>query len=372
VRDAWTIGYSPHVATAVWVGNTSNQPIGPGQSGYRLAAPIWNSYMSQFHADKQPLDFIRPPGIIDAEICAESGTRPGVDCQSRIIEQFAGDQPPLAADQDFLQKVSVDLWTNLRANDKCSDAVYDANFFQLLVSGGGDVIARERVNAQRWLEQTGGGQAWAAQRSISIPLTLPPEQECDDNTPRPEVVISQPENNDEVTESIEIQGTVKGPNFAGYIVDWGISHDPGGWGSIQDRRTEQVENGLLATWDVADNSYDGPATIRVMIFGPDNPYTPEDDPITKEARVLLIKKEPTPTPTATPTETPTATSTTTVTPTPTATLVPPVTPTAGITPSPTVGVETPTPTPELLPTETVAPLPSETPPPPTETATPGA
>ncbi|MBE2223768.1 MAG: transglycosylase domain-containing protein, partial [Anaerolineae bacterium] len=102
VRDAWTIGYSPHVVTAVWVGNTSNQPIGPGQSGYRLAAPIWNSYMSQFHADKQPLDFVRPPGIIDAEICAESGTRPGPDCQSRIIEQFAGNQPPLDADQDFL------------------------------------------------------------------------------------------------------------------------------------------------------------------------------------------------------------------------------------------------------------------------------
>ncbi len=243
VRDGWTIGYTPHVATAVWVGNTSNQPIGQGQSGYQLAAPIWNSYMSQFHADKQPLDFVRPPGIIDAEICAESGTRPGPDCQGRIIEQFAGDRPPLSADQDFLQKVSIDLWTNLRANDKCSDAVYDANFFQLLVSGGADVIARERANAQRWLEQTSGGQFWAAQRSIPIPLTLPPEQECDNNTPRPEVVISQPQNNDEISDNVEIHGTVKGPNFAGYIVDWGISHDPGGWGSVQDRRMEQVENG---------------------------------------------------------------------------------------------------------------------------------
>ena len=280
VRDAWTIGYSPHVVTAVWVGNTSNQPIGPGQSGYRLAAPIWNSYMSQFHADKQPLDFVRPPGIIDAEICAESGTRPGPDCQSRIIEQFAGDQPPLPADQDFLQKTAIDLWTNLLANDKCSESVYEANFFQLLVSGSADVIARERVNAQRWLEQTPGGQAWAAQRSIPIPLTLPPEQECDDNTPRPEVAIRQPQNNDEITESTEIFGTAKGPNFAGYIVDWGISHDPGGWGGVQERRGEQVEDGLLATWDVAENSYDGPATIRVMIFGPDNPYTPENDPIT--------------------------------------------------------------------------------------------
>ena len=388
VRDAWTIGYSPHVATAVWVGNTSNQPIGPGQSGYRLASPIWNSYMSQFHADKQPMDFIRPPGIIDVEICADSGTRPGTDCQSRLVEQFAGNQPPLDSSQDFLQKVAIDLWTTLRANDKCSESVYEANFFQLLVSGRADVQNREKVNAQRWLEQTFAGNSWAAQRSIPIPLTLPPEQECDDNTPRPEVAISQPQNNDEVLESIEIHGTAKGPNFAGYIVDWGISHDPGGWGGVQDRRAEQVENGLLAIWDVADNNYDGPVTIRVMIFGPDNPYTPEEDPITHEARVLLIKKQPTPTPTVTPTETPTATETMTPTPTatPTATPLIPILPTSSITPSPTVETETqtptatpgvpptvePSPTVDILPTETTEPPPSETPPPPTETPTPAA
>ncbi len=374
VRDAWTIGYSPHVVTAVWVGNTSNQPIGPGQSGYRLASPIWNSYMSQFHSDKQALDFARPPGITDIEICAESGTRPGPDCQQRIIEQFAGDQPPLSADQDFLQKVGIDLWTNLRANDNCNEAVHDANFFQILVSGNEDVLGRERVNAQRWLEQTTGGQAWAAQRSIPIPLTLPPEQECDDNTPRPEVVISQPENNDEIIDSVEVVGTVKGPNFAGYIVDWGISHDPGGWGNIQERRPEQIENGTLATWDLADIDYDGPLTIRVTIFGPDNPYTPDNDPVSLDARVLLLRMLPTPTPTSTPTETPTATMTPTPSPTTTATPEPTVTPTMEITPTTQAPTETPTPD-EPEPTEdpelTVEPAPDETEtPPPTATPTP--
>ncbi|MBE2224873.1 MAG: hypothetical protein IAF02_25255, partial [Anaerolineae bacterium] len=279
-------------------------------------------------------------------------------CQSRIIEQFAGNQPPLDADQDFLQKVAIDLWTNLRANDKCSESVYEANFFQLLVSGNGEVIQRERTNAQRWLEQTFGGQAWAAQRSIPIPLTLPPEQECDDNTPRPEVAISQPQNNDEVTDSIEIHGTAKGPNFGGYLVDWGISHDPGGWGAVQERRGEQVENGLLAIWDVLTNEYDGPVTIRVTILGPDNPYTPDNDPVSLETRVLLNKKQPTPTPTPTPTETPTAS----VTPTPTATTTaePSVTPTTEI---PTATVETPalTPTTTPPPLETIAPPATETP-----------
>lgn len=372
VRDAWTIGYSPHVVTAVWVGNTSNQPIGPGQSGYRLAAPIWNSYMSQFHADKQPLDFIRPPGVIDAEICADSGTRPGPDCPARLIEQFAGDQPPLDSSQDFLQKVAVDLWTNLRANDKCSEAVHEANFFQLLVSGRPDVQNREQTNAQRWLEQTAAGQSWAGQRGLALPLTLPPEQACDDNTPRPKVVIDQPQNGDDVIERVEIRGTVQGPNFSGYQVEWGISHDPGGWGIIQERRPEQISDNLLAVWEVGENDYDGPITIRILIFGPDNPYTPEVDPVMQEARVLLGKQQPTPTPTMTPTETATATVTPTATTTTTATAVPTETPTAGVTPSATAVPPTVTPTPEPLPvTDTPAPIATiETPPPATAEASP--
>jgi penicillin-binding protein 1A len=43
--DAWFIGYTPHVSTAVWVGNpNSRQPL-PGY-GADLAAPIWHDYMT--------------------------------------------------------------------------------------------------------------------------------------------------------------------------------------------------------------------------------------------------------------------------------------------------------------------------------------
>ncbi len=64
VRDGWTIGYTPDVVTAVWVGNTDNQPVGEGQNGYRMASPIWQSFMSQYLAGTQPATFSRPPGIV--------------------------------------------------------------------------------------------------------------------------------------------------------------------------------------------------------------------------------------------------------------------------------------------------------------------
>ncbi|MEZ4518474.1 MAG: hypothetical protein R3C44_17200 [Chloroflexota bacterium] len=62
--------------TAVWVGNTDNEPIGEGQSGTQLAAPIWSQFMTSYLSG-QALGFVRPPGIVEREICADRhGTRP--------------------------------------------------------------------------------------------------------------------------------------------------------------------------------------------------------------------------------------------------------------------------------------------------------
>ena len=54
----------------------------------------------------------------------------------------------------------------------CAEAVYEATFVDLLVSGRAEVLDRERAAAQQWIEQTAAGQAWAAQRGISLPLEL--------------------------------------------------------------------------------------------------------------------------------------------------------------------------------------------------------
>jgi penicillin-binding protein 1A len=42
--DAWFVGYTPHLSTAVWVGNPDDRTPLPGY-GADLAAPIWHDYM---------------------------------------------------------------------------------------------------------------------------------------------------------------------------------------------------------------------------------------------------------------------------------------------------------------------------------------
>lgn len=46
-NDAWTVGYTPNVATAVWIGNNNNKKMSAGADGSVIAAPIWNAFMRE-------------------------------------------------------------------------------------------------------------------------------------------------------------------------------------------------------------------------------------------------------------------------------------------------------------------------------------
>ncbi len=48
--DSWTIGFTPHVVTGVWVGNNRGEPMKPGATGLAVAAPIWKKFMNDAHA----------------------------------------------------------------------------------------------------------------------------------------------------------------------------------------------------------------------------------------------------------------------------------------------------------------------------------
>jgi penicillin-binding protein 1C len=348
VRDTWTVGYTPEIVAAVWAGNTDNQPLAPGQSGLRTAVPIWNAFMTGYLSGRQPQSFPRPPGVVEVEICADSGARPGPGCRNRAVEMFASDQLPPGPEQDVFRPVSIDLWTNQVANQFCPESVYEANFFNLVVNARPEVVAREQGNARNWLEQSAGGQAWAAARSIAIPLALPPASECNESTPRPRVTITQPAEGQQVGGIVDIVGTAMGPNVAGYQMEYGLTHDPQGWGLIQALQPLMVDNGILARWDSQGVS-GGPVTIRAILFGPNNPYTPDQDPVALEARVRLSLTEPTGTPTATATSTGTATAT----------------PSPSVTPSPS-----PSGTPTLFATPAATPQVTPTGPVPIETLTP--
>jgi penicillin-binding protein 1C len=86
LRDNWTIGYTAHVLTVVWVGNNDNTPMSRAVSGLAGASPIWNTIMREV-LDKAEDGFynqedeghawpFQPDGIVGATICATTGNLP--------------------------------------------------------------------------------------------------------------------------------------------------------------------------------------------------------------------------------------------------------------------------------------------------------
>jgi 1A family penicillin-binding protein len=60
-RDNWTVGFTPTLAAAVWVGNPDYHPLAHNSTGIVGAAPIWHQFMMQALAG-QPDSWFAPPG----------------------------------------------------------------------------------------------------------------------------------------------------------------------------------------------------------------------------------------------------------------------------------------------------------------------
>jgi 1A family penicillin-binding protein len=112
-RDNWTVGYTPNLVVGVWVGNADNTPM-IKVSGVTGAGPIWNEFIREVSKGQPELQFERPPGVVQAEVCAASGLLPTDHCPSRRVDWFIKETIPTEYDTMF-QKFKVDRQTGLLA-----------------------------------------------------------------------------------------------------------------------------------------------------------------------------------------------------------------------------------------------------------------
>jgi len=320
-RDNWTLGYTPDLVAGVWVGNADFTSM-VGTSGVTGAAPIWHNFMEGALAGRAT-PFVRPPTIVEKTICSLSGAEPSEFCppDARRTELFAANNGPLTADHDLLQRAFIDPFTGLRQTADC------AKYYQ-----NDRLLEQERVvvdvtdpSARKWLTEDPNGMAWAETYGIKAPIAWAPSASCTADSPHPIMSFAFPPEGAVLpgTGVIQITGQAAATgDFAHYVVEYGLSHDPGGWGSVQGPNTNAVpQTGLLANWDTTSLP-DGPASLRLIVF------SKSGGSAEMRVRFTLLRPTATPTPTSTSTATPTITPTPTPTPTPTETPLPTATPTS--------------------------------------------
>ena len=98
--DAWTVGFSPYMTTAVWFGfDMPGNSLGLNQTGATAAGPVWARYMKAIHENNPslpPIEFKRPEsGLIELSVCRESGMLPTEYCDEGIVKELfiTGTQP---------------------------------------------------------------------------------------------------------------------------------------------------------------------------------------------------------------------------------------------------------------------------------------
>jgi penicillin-binding protein 1B len=93
LRDAWFVGFTPELLTAVWVGFDDNQPL--GLSGSAAALPIWTRFMTAALAGRPNVQFTAPSeGLVWVDIDRDTGKRLQAACPRAFHEAFlAGTEP---------------------------------------------------------------------------------------------------------------------------------------------------------------------------------------------------------------------------------------------------------------------------------------
>lgn len=87
-KDAWFVGFSPDLVVGVFVGYDTPEPMGKGETGGHVAAPIFGNFMTKALADKPAVPFRIPPGIKLVRVNPKTGLRAAPSDPNAILEAF--------------------------------------------------------------------------------------------------------------------------------------------------------------------------------------------------------------------------------------------------------------------------------------------
>ncbi len=200
-RDAWTIGYTPQVVTAVWVGNNDNAQMTHSGAGAMAAAPIFHDYMVQAHKDLKPQDFTKPDSVKDCSLSRYSNKKPTNSTPSGdVVNDICLDSQMPTQPDDTHQVVKVyKLDQSKLATDQTPAALTIDKVFT--------VIHSERPNDPVW---EGPVLAWAQAAGISS-SAIPTDKYDPNANDKLTASIVTPVDGSTVNGTIDLHATAQSP-----------------------------------------------------------------------------------------------------------------------------------------------------------------
>ncbi|ODA68829.1 Penicillin-binding protein 1A [Methyloligella halotolerans] len=96
-KDAWFIGFTPNLVAGVFIGFDNPKPMGRGETGGRVAGPVFLDFMKDALKDEPPVPFRAPPGVKLVRVNLKTGLPAGGGDGTAIMEAFKPGQEPVGA-----------------------------------------------------------------------------------------------------------------------------------------------------------------------------------------------------------------------------------------------------------------------------------
>jgi penicillin-binding protein 1A len=87
-RDTWFVGFSPDLAVGVYVGFDNPTPLGKGETGSSVAAPVFKKFMEEALKNQPAIPFRVPPGLQLVRIDLVTGRPARAGTRRAILEAF--------------------------------------------------------------------------------------------------------------------------------------------------------------------------------------------------------------------------------------------------------------------------------------------
>ncbi len=107
--DTWFIGFTPQIATGVWVGYDQEKTLGAGEAGAKTALPIWLEFMKSAHKSLPVLDFPKPENIVFANIDNQTGKLASSTSTKIVHQAFLRGTEPKTLNDSSNSKSDADL-----------------------------------------------------------------------------------------------------------------------------------------------------------------------------------------------------------------------------------------------------------------------
>lgn len=204
-KDAWTVGFTPNIATAVWVGNADGTKMKKGADGSVVAAPIWQSYMIAATKSLPKEEFKKPAGIKTVTLDAITGRKiTSATKQTRTDIFPSWYKVPEVYGQ--AQEVKIDKLSGKLATENCPPELVETRVYSPITA---EIPPTDPAFA-RWNAPV---QAWAAANGYSTAIGGVPTEKCDLHTAenKPKADIITPINNQNVNSPFTVKISVSTP-----------------------------------------------------------------------------------------------------------------------------------------------------------------